>query len=196
MSRRAERSETPVGTEPERPGAKGRPTRSRKEALAARQRPLVPADRKEARKRSRVQADAERARARQALVTGDERHLPPQHSGADRRLVRDIVDSRHNVAEYFFPVAIVLMLIALVVPFFAPNLYTVMSTVMLAVLWGGIALCVLDAVFIRRRLRAALTERFGMVSPGLVSYGNMRAIQIRRWRLPKPQIRHGEQPRR
>ena len=88
------------------------------------------------------------------------------------------------------------MLIALVVPFFAPNLYTVMSTVMLAVLWGGIALCVLDAVFIRRRLRAALTERFGMVSPGLVSYGNMRAIQIRRWRLPKPQIRHGEQPRR
>lgn len=156
----------------------------------------MPADRKEARRRSRIEADAERARTRQALVTGDEAHLPAQHRGTDRRLVRDVVDARHNIAEYFFPVALVVMLVALLVPFFSPSLYATMSATMLAIVWGGIALCVADAFLIRRRIRAALTERFGSVTPGLVSYGNMRAMQIRRFRLPKPQVRHGEAPRR
>lgn len=129
-------------------------------------------------------------------MTGDEAHLPAQHRGPERRYVRDAVDSRHNLAEYFFPIALVLMVVALVVPFIAPSTYALMSTIMLVVLWGGIALCVLDAFRIRRLLRAGLTERFGGVMPGLVSYGNTRAIQIRRWRLPKPQVAHGEAPRR
>lgn len=175
---------------------KGRPTRNQREAVEARQRPLVPADRKQARRQSRARSTEERTRAQQAMVTGDEAHMPAQHRGPERRLVRNLVDSRFNIAEYFFPVALVLMLVALIAPFFAPSLYTVMSTLMLVVLWGGIAACVIDAFVIRRRLRAALTERFGFVSPGLVTYGNMRAIQIRRWRLPKPQVAHGELPAR
>ena len=81
-------------------------------------------------------------------------------------------------------------------PLIRPQLYLAMSSAMLVVLWGGIALCVIDGFLLRRRLRTALTERFGEVERGLVGYGIMRQIQIRRWRLPRPGIKHGEAPRR
>ena len=134
--------------------------------------------------------------AQQALMTGDEKNMPVQHRGPERRLVRDVVDSRRNLAELFFPIALVFMLVALVVPLFAPEMYMVMSTGMIIVLWGGILACVVDSVFLRKRLRKEITEEFGEVERGLVGYGIMRSIQIRRWRLPRPMIKHGEAPRR
>lgn len=178
-----------------RPGSKGRPTRTRREAEAARRRPLVPQDRKDAKRRDRDAAKIERNKAQVALVTGDEANMPYQHRGPQRRFVRDLVDTRHNVAEYFFPLALIIMVVALVLPLVVPSAATVMSTLMLAVLWGGILVCVVDALILRKRLRSRLTERFGEVGQGLVTYGLMRAVQIRRWRLPKAQIRHGESPR-
>ncbi|MFQ6484221.1 DUF3043 domain-containing protein [Brachybacterium epidermidis] len=193
------KSQPPAQPEPEpqpaRPGSKGRPTRSRREAEAARRRPLVVTDRKEARRRDRERSQRERMNAQQALMTGDEKNMPIQHRGPERRLVRDVVDSRRNLAEIFFPVALAFMLVALVLPLIRPDLYMVMSTGMIIVLWGGIIACVVDSVFLRKRLRAVLTERFGDVESGLVGYGIMRSIQIRRWRLPRPMIKHGEAPR-
>lgn len=174
--------------------AKGRPTRSRKEAEAARRRPLVVTDRKEARRRDRERSRARQMEAQQALVTGDESKMPLQHRGRDRRLVRDLVDARRNVAEFFFPVALVFMILALLLPLVNQSLYLTMSTGLIVLLWGGIAICVIDAFFLRRRLRAKLTEEFGTVGRGLVGYGVMRAIQIRRFRLPKPQVKHGGAP--
>ncbi|MGP9682129.1 MULTISPECIES: DUF3043 domain-containing protein [unclassified Brachybacterium] len=192
------KSETPETPEPEqsvRPGSKGRPTRTRKEAEAARRRPLVVDDRKEARRRDRERASKERAEAQQALMTGDEKKMPMQHRGPERRLVRDLVDSRRNVAEYFFPIALIFMLVALIMPLIRPEMYLMMSTGMIVVLWGGILVCVIDSFLLRRHLRKNLTERFGSVGSGLVGYGIMRAIQIRRFRLPRAQIKHGEDPR-
>src|SRR5690625_5293939 len=157
---------------------------------------LVVDDRKEARRRDRERASRERAEAQQALMTGDESKMPLQHRGRERRLVRDLVDSRRNVAEYFFPIALIFMLVALVMPLIRPNLYMAMSTGMIIVLWGGIALCVIDSLVLRRRLRAQLNEEYGEAGRGLVGYGIMRAIQIRRFRLPRAQIKHGESPRR
>lgn len=194
------KSEPPVPTAPEpeaaRPGSKGRPTRSRKEAEAARRRPLVVTDRKEARRRDRERSQRERMNAQQALMTGDEKNMPLQHKGPQRRLVRDVVDSRRNLAEFFFPIALVFMLVALIMPLFMPELYMVMSTGMIIVLWGGILACVIDSIFLRKRLRSVLTEEYGDVERGLVGYGIMRSIQIRRWRLPRPMVKHGEAPRR
>ncbi len=193
------KSEPPQSPEPEpqsaRPGSKGRPTRSRKEAEAARRRPLVVDDRKEARRRDRETANRARAEAQQALMTGDEKRMPLQHRGAERSYVRDVVDSRWNIAELFFPIALVFMIISLFLPLVRPDLTTTLSTGMILVLWGGIAVCVVDSLFLRRRLRRLLTERFGEVQRGLVGYGIMRAIQIRRFRLPRAQIKHGEEPR-
>ena len=185
----------PEPTQPVRPGSKGRPTRTRKEAEAARRRPLVVDDRKEARRRDRERAGRERAEAQQALMTGDEAKMPLQHRGKERRIVRDLVDSRRNVAEYFFPIALIFMLVALIMPLIRPDLYMAMSTGMIIVLWGGIALCVVDSLVLRRFLRRRLTDEFGEVGRGLVGYGIMRAIQIRRFRLPRAQIKHGQSPR-
>jgi hypothetical protein len=193
------KSEPPQSPEPEpqsaRPGSKGRPTRTRKEAEAARRRPLVVDDRKEARRRDRERASQERMESQQALMTGDEKRMPLQHRGPQRSFVRDVVDSRRNLAEFFFPIALIFMVIALVLPLIRPDLTAALSTGMIIVLWGGIALCVIDSLFLRKRLRRLLTERFGDVERGLVGYGIMRAIQIRRFRLPRAQIKHGESPR-
>src|SRR5690625_5336409 len=129
-------------------------------------------------------------------MTGDGSKMRRQHRGREGRLVRDLVDSRRNVAEYFFPIALIFMLVALVMPLIRPNLYMAMSTGMIIVLWGGIALCVIDSLVLRRRLRAQLNEEYGAVGRGLVGYGVMRGVQSRGVRLPRAQIKHGESPRR
>lgn len=188
-------SQTPqTPQDPSRTPGKGRPTRSRREAQAARRRPLVVEDRKEARRRDRDKRRAAAARENRAMMTGDEAHMPAQHRGRDRRMVRDIVDARRNVGEYFVPVAFAFMLIGMVVPLIDPTLYGVVSTGMLIVIWGGIALVVLDSIILRGRLRRDLTERFGAVAPGLVTYGVLRAVQLRPLRMPRPQVKHGGAP--
>lgn len=188
-------SETPQNPKDRsRTPGKGRPTRSRREAQAARRRPLVVEDRKEARQRDREKRRAAAARENRAMMTGDEAHMPAQHRGRDRRLVRDIVDARHNVGEYFVPVAFAFMLIGMVAPLIDPSLYGVVSTGMLIVIWGGIALVVLDSIILRGRLRRSLTERFGSVGSGLVAYGVLRAVQLRPLRMPRPQVKHGGAP--
>lgn len=174
---------------------KGRPTRSRREAEAERRRPLVVTDRKEARRRSRAKAQQQRSAAQRALVTGDEANLPYQHRGAQRRYVRDLVDSRRNIVEIIFPVAIVAMLLTILMTFVRPDLQAPVTAVMTPVIWAGLAVCVVDAFLLRRRLRRELTARFGSVEPGAPGYGIMRQIQIRRLRLPKPMVKHGERPR-
>lgn len=175
--------------------SKGRPTRTRKEAEAARRRPLVVEDRKQAKRQDRARAAEDRNRSQQALIDGNEAEMPAQHRGPERRLVRDLVDTRRNAAEFFFPVALVLMLVALVLPLLLPQLYATMSLVLMVVLWGGIIVCVIDSVRLRSIIRSGLTEQYGDVRRGLVSYGVMRSLQIRRWRLPRAQISHGQSPR-
>lgn len=193
------KAKNPQSSEPEpqsaRPGSKGRPTRTRKEAEAARRRPLVVDDRKEARRRDREKASRERQESQRALMTGDEKKMPLQHRGPERSFVRDVVDSRWNIAEFFFPIALVFMALSLFLPLIRPELTTTLTTGMIILLWGGIALCVIDGLVLRKRLRHLVTERFGEVQRGLVGYGIMRAVQIRRFRLPRAQIKHGQAPR-
>ena len=55
---------------------KGAPTPSRAQQEAARKRPLVPDDRKEAAKQARAKAAEARERARVGMAAGDERYLP------------------------------------------------------------------------------------------------------------------------
>ena len=188
-------SETPKPQhDSSRTPGKGRPTRTRKEAQAARRRPLVVEDRKEARQRDRERRRALAAKENQAMMTGDERHMPAQHRGRDRRLVRDVVDSRRNVGEFFVPVALVFMLVTLILPLLNPQLYGVASTAVMIVVWGGIALVILDSIILRGRLRKELTEKFGAVPQGLVTYGILRALQLRPLRLPRPMVKHGGAP--
>ena len=93
----------PAPEQPHREGAKNRPTPKRKDQEAARKRPLVQNDRKAAKAADRAARRAEGQKVRQAMVTGDDRHLPPRDKGPVRRYARDVVDARWSLGELLLP---------------------------------------------------------------------------------------------
>ena len=182
-----------------RPGAKNRPTPTRREREEERRRPLVVEDRKAAAKKAREQRYAEREKQRVAMIKGDEGALPPRDAGPHRRLVRDVVDARFNISEWYLVLAIVAVVLVLGPQLMGVDEMTaariqVYSTV---VLWGTIILCAIDAFVLSRILRRRLKARFGddFNPRGHVAYGVMRSFQIRAWRLPKPKVKRGQAPR-
>lgn len=170
-------------------GGKNRPTPKRSQQEALKKRPLVPSDRKAAAKASREAMRAERMKAREALMTGDDRHLPPRDKGPVRRYVRDFVDARWNFGEFF-------LLVALVVVFLTFIRDPAIALAATGLLWLTVLASIVDGYVLSRQLRKRLHARFGAenVPPGSVRYGVLRAFQMRRTRLPKPMVKRGEYP--
>ena len=168
---------------------KGRPTPKR--AVAQSQRKAVVAstgNRKEDARRARERRREEMARQREALASGDERYLPVRDKGPVRRFVREYVDSRFAVAEMFLPLAVIILVLSMIR---VGSIQTIALTLWLVV----IVLIVLDSIGLVFRLRKALNERFkDEPRRGAVAYGLMRTLQMRRLRLPKPQVKRGERP--
>lgn len=186
---RSDGSATTTASVAEKVGGKGRPTPKRREREAARKRPLVPNDRKAAAKAYREQMKAERAKTREAMLTGDERHLPERDRGPVKRFVRDYVDARRNAGEYFLVVAMVVVLLTFVMD-------PVAQLVATALLWLTVVFSLVDGFVLSRQLSRRLAEKFGPdgVPKGSVRYGVLRAFQIRRTRLPKPMVARGQYP--
>lgn len=190
--KKSQEAPTPAITEfPDRPGKKGRPTPKRAEAEARNRRPLVPKNRGTARKNQRQVNASIRERQRQALLSGDERGMPVRDRGPVRRWVRDYVDARWNIGEFFLPVALVVVIATLFLgnnPAFA--FYTIIA------LYTVVLVSVVDAIVLGRFLKKGLRSRFGeaQIPSGTVMYGVMRSFQIRRTRLPKPKVGRGEYP--
>lgn len=168
---------------------KGRPTPKRSEAQSQRRSVAsTPMTRKEASKRQRDDRRAQMERQRQALAGGDERYLPARDKGPVRKFARDFVDSRFNVAEFFLPMAVIILVLSMVQ---VGSLQTVALLLWLVV----IVLIVLDSILSAFRLRKRLAERFPDDNRrGAVAYALMRSLQMRRLRLPKPQVKRGERP--
>jgi hypothetical protein len=168
---------------------KGRPTPKRSEAQSQRRSVANTATtRKEASKRQRDERRAQLEKQRQALATGDERYLPVRDKGPVRRFARDFIDSRFNVAEFFLPMAVVILVLSMV------RVGSLQSIALL--LWlVVIVLIVLDSIATGFRLKKQLAERFpDQNRRGAVAYALMRSLQMRRLRLPKPQVKRGERP--
>ncbi|MDK0519070.1 DUF3043 domain-containing protein [Streptomyces sp. ML-6] len=169
---------------------KGRPTPKRSEAQSQRRRASsgAPLDRKEAARRQREARRADLARQREALASGDERYLPIRDKGPVRRFVRDYVDSRFCVAEFFLPLAVIILILSVIQ---IRNIQNISLLLWLFV----IVLIVVDSIGLSIRLRKQLKERFpDTPKRGAVAYGLMRTLQMRRLRLPKPQVKRGERP--
>jgi len=174
---------------PGREGAKNRPTPRRREQEAARKRPLVVADRKAARQADRLKRREASAKMRQAMVTGDDAHLPARDKGPERRFIRDHVDARWNLGEFMLPV----MLVVLALSFIRTSWATMAVFVMV---YGLLLVAVVDAVLMWRGLKKKLVAKFGAagVPRGGAMYAVMRAFQMRRSRMPRPQVKRGEYP--
>ena len=139
---------------PGREGAKNRPTPKRREQEAARKRPLVVADRKAARQADRLKRREASAKMRQAMVTGDDAHLPARDKGPERRFIRDHVDARWNLGEFMLPV----MLVVLALSFIRTSWATMAVFVMV---YGLLLVAVVDAVLMWRGLKKKLVAKFG-----------------------------------
>lgn len=130
----------------------------------------------------------ERTEAMQGMRQGDERYLMARDRGPERRLVRDIVDSRRNIGSYFIVGALIVLIGSI----------TKISIVVLVsnILWFALALLmVLDSVLIARRVKRLMRERFPKTEQRIGSlqlYGIMRALQFRRFRTPNPQVKTGD----
>ncbi len=171
---------------------KGRPTPTRKEAEARNRRPLVPEDRRAAARSARTKQRAQRELEYQAMRTGDERHMPARDRGPVRRYVRDHVDARWNLGEFFLPVAAVFLVLQMVTAAAAPTL----AFLALAVLYVFIIAAIVDGWLMWRGLKKRLHARFdaAQIPTGMTMYAVLRAFQVRPSRLPKPQVKHGQYP--
>jgi hypothetical protein len=168
---------------------KGRPTPKRSEAQSQRRSVAsTPTNRKEAAKHQREERRQALERQRKALAGGDERYLPARDKGPVRKFARDWVDSRLNIAEFFLPLAIVILVLSVVR---VPSIQNIALLLWLVV----IVLIVLDSAVSGFRLKKRLAERFpDQNRRGAVAYALMRSLQMRRLRLPKPQVKRGERP--
>lgn len=167
------------------PSGKGRPTPKRREAQK-RRRVATPTNRKEAAALRRERMREQRSKQRQALMTGDERWLPPRDAGPAKRLARDIVDTRFTLGQVFFGMVFAVLLLS-----FIPNIAVRAATnVLMLVAFGAV---VFDAVRVGRAARRAVEEKYGAKeSLGITSYALMRSLQPRRMRRPPARVKRGD----
>ena len=166
---------------------KGKPTPKRKEAQAKlKVSSLSPAASKEAKKALKAQARVRRLETRAAYMRGEESALPIKDKGPARRFVRNYVDERKSVTEYFL-IFIMFILFLTVIPSPAVQLGAILLMYS-AMIWVAI-----DGFLLSRRVKKLVAEKFpGEPTKGLGLYGWMRSTQLRRLRAPAPQVGPGK----
>lgn len=168
---------------------KGKPTPARKQQEAARKKPLVAPRTKEGKKLASEKLRAERLQAREGFASGNQKYLPKRDAGPQRKLIRDVVDSRwFTVGEALLPV----MIISILVP--PGNTETLpLATAINVVVLSIFGLYVADTVLITRSARARLIQKFGAdnIEKGVWLYVAFRAMYPRIIRLPKAQVPRG-----
>ena len=146
-------------------------------------------DKKVARIQEREARRQQAVVTRTAMLTGDEAKMPARDRGADRRYIRDFVDARFSLGEILLPV----MLLSLLLSFIRESWALL---IVFFLVYGMIALCVIDAVLMWRKLKKQLIAKFGAdkLQKGNTMYAVMRAFQMRRGRLPRPMVTRGQYP--
>ena len=171
------------------PGAgKGRPTPKRRDAQKRRRGP-VPANKKEAAALRRAKLREERMVQRQALLSGDERHLPARDAGPAKRLARDVVDSRFTAGQVFFGLILVVLAASLTIP---PRYKTTLAAVNLLSFVAVVGVFI-DSMLVGRRAKRIVTAAYDeKAAYGVTAYAAIRAMQPRRLRRPPPKVKRGE----
>lgn len=169
----------------ETPENKGRPTPKRKDAEAKRVvNSLAPATNKAERAKQKELVRQQRTQSRAAYMRGEESALPARDRGPARRFVRDLVDSRRSVGEYFLPLLVFVLLISRIASLQGAAVL-LMYFIMLSAM--------VDWFLLTRRIKREVAERFPDSSTkGLGMYAWSRSTQLRRLRAPKPTVKPGK----
>jgi hypothetical protein len=167
--------------------SKGRPTPKRKDAESKRKvSSLAPVVTKDQKRASKALARQDRLTQRAAYLRGEESALPSRDRGPARRYVRNYVDSRRSVGEYFLPI-IFFVLVLTLFPIAALQYGAI------ALMYAVLLVAVVDGIFLSRKIRKAIETNFpGTATKGLGMYAWLRSTQMRRLRAPHPQVKVGE----
>jgi hypothetical protein len=166
---------------------KGRPTPKRKDAQASTKfSSLAPASTKAEKARAKEAARASRISQRAAYLRGDESALPARDRGPEKKFVRNLIDSRRSIGEYFLPV-IGFVLVLSLIPIGA------FAVAGIIIMYGVLLFSVIDGFFLSRKIKTEVAQRFpNQSTKGLGLYGWLRSTQMRRMRAPKPQNKPGD----
>src|SRR6516225_2943695 len=188
----AQSPDGPADTKPRSPAeaAKGRPTPKRSVAEAKRRQPIAGSSRATAAPRTKeekTKARTNRTNRYEAMRRGEAWALNPRDRGPARALARDFIDSKRRVSEYYMYILVVLLAAVFVRSKVAQTYISPLVLVLVVVI-------LIDAQLIRYRLRKLVAERLpGESTRGLTMYAVMRALQIRRFRVPAPRVRPGDE---
>ena len=165
---------------------KGRPTPKRSEAERRRRPVSAPGDRKAANRQYRERQRQDRARRQQGMQRGEQWAMPARDRGGVRALVRDYVDSRRRLSEFYMYGLLVLLVFLFIRNPLVQSIVPVLVTV-------AVLIMLVEGIYIGRRARALAEKRLpGESTQGVRLYAAMRALQIRQLRMPKPRIKPGD----
>lgn len=165
---------------------KGRPTPKRSEAERGRRQGIAGQGGRASGSGDKASSRADRNRIYEARKRGEDWALLPRDKGPVKALARDYIDCRRRVGEYYMWVLIVLVVILFArVPF----LQTIAEPVVLALILAVI----IEAWLIRRGLHRLFAQRMPKENThGVTMYAVMRALQLRKLRVPAPRVRPGD----
>jgi hypothetical protein len=176
---------------------KGRPTPKRREANQ-KHLTLAPVVTKEEKKRSREATKQARLSARAAYMRGDESALPARDRGPARKFVRDYIDSRRSIGEYFLPIIFVVLILTMIPTKTTKNAeglpqVPMTQVISIAIMYTVLFISLLDGIRLTRKIKKAVAAKYpGTALRGLGMYGWLRSTQMRKMRTPKPQVKAGE----
>lgn len=166
---------------------------TRKEAKAKRKEmesSMSKAEIKAAKIREKSAKKQARQEAEKRMMEGDERYLLERDRGAERRYIRDWIDSRRFINNLFMPFALVLLL-TLIIGQAWPQVAAILSSITMVVL----VVIFIEGVVLARRANKAVRAKFPdtkeRIGFGTGFYAYQRAAQLRRLRAPRPQVEVG-----
>jgi hypothetical protein len=161
---------------------KGRATPTRREAEAARRTSVIGGSVSSNSRSARASASTSR---RAAMRRGDPSALSARDRGPVRAFVRDYVDSRRNVIGLFIYIGIPAIALAY-------SHRPTLTVIGLGLLYAFVVVAVFDFFLMVRGLSKAVALRFpDQPRKGLGRYAMVRAMQLRRSRIPSPRVERG-----
>lgn len=192
---------------PAQTAGKGRPTPSRREAQGRKRGPVAPAPMtraeararkrelrnsmsKEERKAAAAQRRTQANERRELMMEGDERYLPARDKGPVKAYVRDLVDAKRHISTMFIPFAVAVM-VFMFVTVNRPELAGIPMLILLVM----VAVMAIEGILTGRRVNNRVRERWPDTTETgfrLGWYAFMRSTQLRRMRIPRPQVKPGD----
>jgi hypothetical protein len=119
------------------------------------------------------------------MARGDDKYMVKRDRGPVRRLARDYVDGRRTIASYFMFVMLAVVMVSLLPYAWAKLLGFFAIPVMLGVV-------IVEGFLISRKVGRLAAEQFPDEDrSGAGFYAAMRSMQMRRLRMPAPQVKPG-----